>query len=158
MKLNKIIISLIVLSILGIQGCKFSNAPTDNKQSIDLNEKNCISNILSLDDSLGTIRNHACESISLSETIKQYVRSVNNLDFDNCPYEFTNAFKNHLKAWEDMQKFTNRYPDMRGEMHVLFDEIGKGKDKNIFEPILKEIWDTWAEIEKAQSNSVETSH
>ena len=57
-----------------------------------------------------------------------------------------------MKAWDEMQKFTKRYPDMRGEMHVLFDEIEKGKDKHTFKPILKEIWDTWAEVEKAQNN------
>ncbi len=41
------------------------------------------------------------------------------------------------------------HPELRGEMHVLFDKLEKCADAETFKPLLKAIWDTWAEIETA---------
>lgn len=47
-----------------------------------------------------------------------------------------------------MLEITNKYPELRGEMHNLFDQLEKGNDAAEFKRYLKQIWDTWAEIEK----------
>lgn len=105
--------------------------------------------ILALDDSLGKIRNHASEKISLSETIKQYTSEINKMDFNGCPGDFTFAFKRHRDAWSKIMAITGKYPGLRGEMHALFDSIKAGKDSAEFNLRLAAIWSTWSEVENA---------
>jgi hypothetical protein len=110
-------------------------------------EQQCIQQVIALDDSLGTIRNHNCETISLSETIDQYAAAVEKINYKDCPEDFAKAFVKHREAWMAMKTVTDKYPNLRGEMHTLFDQIEKGKDSTLFKPLLKDIWDTWAEVE-----------
>jgi hypothetical protein len=71
------------------------------------------------------------------------------LSFANCPKGFTEAFEKHRQAWLDLIPFVKNYPELRGEMHVLFDEFEKGPEAAKFEPLVKKIWDTWYEVENA---------
>ena len=142
LKLGFVCISLLIMNC--------TDKKKDNPISKDT-AQDCITNVLKQDDSLGTIRNHACEAISLSATIDQYVSALNRLDFEACPESFHTAFKNHAEAWTKMEEFTTQYPDLRGEMHDLFDSIEKGKDSLSFKPLLKAIWDTWADVETSKS-------
>lgn len=48
-----------------------------------------------------------------------------------------------------MIPFVEKHPELRGEMHDLFDEVENSKDTNEFKPLLKEIWDTWGAVEVA---------
>ena len=112
-------------------------------------EKSCMEKIIEEDNTLGTTRNHACEKTTLAETIVNYANALEQLDYGDCPKAFSQAFARHIQAWRDMIPLVEKYPDMRGEMHDLFDEIEKGKDAETFKPLLKAIWDTWAEIEDA---------
>ena len=112
----------------------------------------CIEYIIAQDGSLGGIRNHACEKISLAQTIRQYADAIEQLDYTNCPPAFEAAFTNHIRAWREMIPLVEKYPELRGEMHDLFDELEKGKDTDEFKPLLKSIWDTWGEVEKAMEN------
>lgn len=136
-----------MVSLLGL--LMTSCRQKDSKAAV-LTSKECVDYIFKKDDSLGTVRNHACEEISLSETIKQYTSSLNELDFTNCPDDFSDAFNTHITAWNEMIEVTDKYPDLRGEMHDLFDSIEKGKDSIVFKSRLKAIWDTWGPIEKAK--------
>ncbi|WP_422103777.1 hypothetical protein [Winogradskyella sp.] len=113
----------------------------------------CINTVLKHDDSLGAIRNHACKRISLASTIEQYVNALNRLDFNACPENFHTAFKNHAKAWTKMGEFTTQYSNLRGEMHDLFDSIETTKDSLTFKPLLKAIWNTWADVEASKINN-----
>ena len=115
------------------------------------NSQECVDHIFKKDDSLGTVRNHASEEISLSETIKRYTAALNHLDFSNCPDEFSAAFNEHIVSWNQMEDVTDKYPDLRGEMHDLFDIIDKSRDSIEFRSHLKAIWDTWEPIEKARN-------
>lgn len=108
----------------------------------------CMKRILAVDNSLGTIRNHACESIPLSEAIKQYVNSLKQIDFTGCSNQFEQAFKEHETAWLTILEITDKYPDIRGEMHDLFDTLKEGEDGEKFSTLLQSVWDTWREIEK----------
>lgn len=108
----------------------------------------CIDNILKKDSELGIIRNHACENTSLSKTIDNYVYSLQVLNYNECSTEFIFAFKAHQEAWLSVKKITNNYPDLRGEMHDLFNTINKTKDSTEFKILVKDIWDTWADVEK----------
>jgi len=44
---------------------------------------------------------------------------------------------------------TDRYPDLREEMHDLFKKLETGKDAEVSKPLVKTIWATWAEVEQA---------
>lgn len=135
-----------LLLLLACNNTSQKNLPV--KQD-NLLQKECIKNIMQMDDSLGTIRNHACEKISLSKTIKNYIKGLENLNFKNCPEKFTRAFDNHRQAWEKMIPVSDNFPDLRGEMHDLFDIIEKSDEAENFKIRLKAIWDTWAEVETA---------
>jgi hypothetical protein len=108
-----------------------------------------ISAIIAQDDSLGVVRNHACETIPLAQTIRDYTEALAGLDYSDCPENFTSAFASHRQAWEQLIPFAEQYPDLRGEMHDLFDQLEKGPDAERFKPLVERIWETWREVEKA---------
>lgn len=125
-----------------------NSLPGNNLEDDKLN-KECMNRVIALDDSLGKIRNHACEKISLSQSIKDYSAGMKKFSYKKCPESFKKAFERHRQAWANMLVVTDKYPDLRGEMHVLFKQLEEGKDAELFKPLLKAIWDTWAEVEKA---------
>lgn len=139
---NKVLCSLSILFIC------FSCITNKTKESIS---KECITNVFKIDDSLGKVRNHECEVKTLSVSIKNYTEGLDKIDFSNCPSDFKTAFEHHSKAWKNMVHLTNKYDHLRGEMHTLFDVIEVSKDSIIFKERLKDIWDTWALVEKAAS-------
>ncbi|MBK7854771.1 MAG: hypothetical protein IPJ79_07555 [Bacteroidetes bacterium] len=55
-----------------------NSLPGNNLEDDKLN-KECMNRVIALDDSLGKIRNHACEKISLSQSIKDYSAGMKNL-------------------------------------------------------------------------------
>lgn len=138
----------IILLLLFLSNITLAQSNEQKDSSIILTEKECITRIIAADDSLGAIRNHTCEIVSLSRSIKNYVRGLKKLNFKNCPSGFKESFRIHTKAWHDILKITNKYPSLRGEMHELFDQLEKGNDAVEFKKYLKQIWDTWADIEK----------
>ncbi len=109
----------------------------------------CMERIIALDDSLGSLRNHQCEQVSLDQTIANYAEGLEALDFSGCPPEFVSAFTSHIRAWRDMQPVAAQFPGLRGEMHDLFDQIALSPDSTVFQSRLDRIWSTWAEIEAA---------
>lgn len=112
----------------------------------------CMEAIIEDDSQLGEIRNHACKEQSLSETIRDYTENLELLDFSDCPEDFKKAFKNHITAWKNMKLITDSHPDLRGEMHDLFDQIKVSTDSTIFKARLATIWSTWSEIENAMAD------
>lgn len=132
-------------SLNTIVSCKKVN---ENDQAI-----NCMERVLKLDDSLGSIRNHSSEKVSLSKTIADYTYALDNLNYEYCPEDFKSAFKKHAKAWQDMIMVTNQYPDLRGEIHDLFNQIEVSSDSLLFKNKLKQIWDTWSIIEDASKSN-----
>lgn len=119
-----------------------------NSNAYKEEQKSCVDSVIRMDDSLGSIRNNASKTISLSETIKDYIESLNELEFNACPEKFHIAFKEHIEAWEEMIRTTDNHPEVRGEMHDLFDKIELSPDSIVFKRKLKRIWDTWAPIEE----------
>ncbi|MCK6691312.1 MAG: nuclear transport factor 2 family protein [Thermoanaerobaculia bacterium] len=109
----------------------------------------CMAEAIALDDSLGRIRNHACETVSLSQSIRQYAAAIAAIDFSGCPEPFSAGFKKHAAAWLALLPVTNQYSDLRGEMHTLFKQLESGRHAEQFKPLLKSVWDTWGEIEEA---------
>ncbi len=112
----------------------------------------CIENAIALDDSLGKVRNHACETLPLAIAIQQYADGLQWIDYTTCPLKFSAAFEAHRQAWLQMIPYLQKYPEHRGEMHYLFGEFEKGPDSATFKPLLKNIWDTWAVIEEAMKD------
>lgn len=145
--LTKLGFGLIVLCIIS---CNWSSNNGKNKTA---GPEQCITTILSIDDSLGAVRNHACELLPLSESIDNYVNGLHNLDFSGCPEAFKQAFESHIQAWVKLTKITDGYPEKRGEMHNLFDELSQTKDSVLFKQHVAEVWSTWSEIEEAKKQA-----
>ncbi len=127
-----------------------SNAEKNNGNNIEIKNSralDCIDNVMQFDQELGKIRNHSCEQISLSETINEYTNGLKYLDYEYCPEKFKLAFKEHINAWLNIKRVTDNYPELRGEMHELFNVIENGKDSVEFKSLNKRIWDTWCAIE-----------
>lgn len=136
---------IFLMAIMSVFSCKEGKR---HNHSDLISKKKCISNILKQDDSLGKLRNESCKQISLSQSIVNYSNEINKLDYDNCPKLFHSAFKAHQTTWNEITTVTNKYPNLRGEMHGLFDQIKIGRDSTQFKILLKNIWDTWAIVEK----------
>lgn len=108
--------------------------------------------VIEQDSVLGSVRNNASRNISLSQTIRDYIQGINTIDMDECPASFRNAFQKHIQAWEKMISVADLYPQLRGEMHDLFNQLENEKDSMLFNQRLKAIWDTWAEVENTWKN------
>ncbi|MEL6925217.1 MAG: hypothetical protein AAFO94_14310 [Bacteroidota bacterium] len=134
----------ILFCLLILNGCDNQNARTTQQYSTS-----CIQKIISKDTALGKTRNHACEDTTLSFAIQEYVTGIRQLDFQQCPEAFTAAFAKHADAWMAALSVVDQYPNLRGEMHVLFDHLENGKDSIAFRPVVAKIWDTWAIVEGA---------
>ena len=141
---------LTILSSFLILSCQIatSNYKDGIVKKISVKEKTCIEETIAIDNSYGEVRNHACEDISLSETITNYVIAMDTYNFENCPKKFADAFKNHQTAWNEMLHIADKYPHLRGEMHDLFNIIEEGDHAEEFTALLKTIWVTWAEVER----------
>ena len=109
----------------------------------------CQKKVLEKDSALGKIRNHQCEEISLSETIRNYVGALKELNFEECPTAFKQSFQLHMDAWTAMTEVTDEYSKLRGEMHDLFDLIKLEDSTGQFTKRLDAIWATWAEVENS---------
>ena len=119
----------------------------DCKQPSVQKESPCINNIIAKDKILGKVRNQYSTQNSLSSTIYNYTEGLRQLEFQSCPDNFKAAFLKHIAAWDEMLPITDKYPDIRGEMHDAFDKI-KAQGDQSFESQLQIIWDTWDEVEK----------
>ncbi len=108
-----------------------------------------IYDVLSIDSELGIIRNQATETRSLAAAIREYVASIDSVDFGACPADFAEAFRAHRNAWEESIPFFERFPDLRGEMHELFEQIRRQSVdvRDELERTEVPIWDTWREVE-----------
>ena len=137
---------IFLMATLSILSCKKGRSST---HSDFVSKEECIKGILKQDDSLGKLRNVSCKQVSLSKSIADYTKEIGQFDYSNCPEALSKAFKTHKEAWNEMMVITNKYPDLRGEMHDLFDQIEIGSDSTQFKILLKNIWDTWADVETA---------
>ena len=141
---------LFILSVLFLACSQPKNSGQEViKSETALNSRQCIDQIIAQDDSLGKVRNHACERISLAQTIREYTDAMGQFDYQNCPADFTIAFKKHREAWVALIPIVEKYPDMRGEMHTLFEILENGAHAAAFKLLVKAVWDTWGEVEEA---------
>jgi hypothetical protein len=110
-----------------------------------------VARILAADGVLGEARNHDCEGVSLETSVRRYVAGLDGLDFRSAPGDFAWAFARHRDAWEGAIPFFARYPDLRGELHALFDEIRHSSEKARLELERHEaeIRETWAEVKSS---------
>jgi len=128
------------------------NVPSGEKHVYDADSTSnelCIKYVIAVDDSLSALRNTDCEDISISESIYRYTTAIGSVSFNDCPDNFVRAYKRHQQAWLEMLRVTDKYPDLRGEMHQLFDTIQAGNDSTEFKQRLNLVWSTWDEIKVA---------
>ncbi|MDJ0655184.1 MAG: hypothetical protein QNJ40_13565 [Xanthomonadales bacterium] len=107
--------------------------------------------ILSLDRKLGATRNQASRTVSLADSIRQYVDALDQLDFSHCPDDFTQAFRQHRDAWADSVRFFREFDSMRGELHQIWAAIEKmgGQHSQAFEAATEPILATWEAVEQS---------
>jgi hypothetical protein len=133
----------IIFACLLLAGCRTRiAAPTPAQVAMQ--------NVLAIDDKLGSARNHASETSSLEDAVREYVTALDAVDFTGCPPDFVEAFSAHRDAWEEALPFLEQFPEMRGEMHSLFEKLKADPMTNPeIETLDKRIWDTWADVEAA---------
>ncbi|WP_155958842.1 hypothetical protein [Flavobacterium limnosediminis] len=131
-----------ILTLCCLVSCKTGSSRATLVQT------DCISRVIAIDDSLGKIRNRECENLSLSQTIANYTKGMAAIDTKGCPEAFSKAYRSHKDAWNAVLPVTDTYPDLRGEMHVLFKELERSKDSVEFKKLQADIWTTWGEVER----------
>jgi hypothetical protein len=129
-------------------GLLFSCSATKEQGFATKRELRCIDRVIEADSNIGRIRNKQCETLTLSQTIFNYTQAMQEVSTQNCPDGFAKAYESHRQAWLSMIPVTDKYPTMRGEMHVLFRQLEQSEDAVVFKKRLAEIWATWAEVEK----------
>jgi hypothetical protein len=139
---------ILILFVLSCNNTEKKGAETELESTSDIKKVACMESILKRDSELGGIRNHSSEQISLSKTIDNYTNSIKSLDYSNCPDKFTIAFHKHIEAWLDIKKVSDKYPELRGELHVIFSELEKNKDSLEFKSLEVKLLDTWKVVEK----------
>lgn len=149
--MSKLLPFFLLILLLGCNQQQGEQDPPSLEQLPLKSARSCIEQVLHLDDSLGTVRNHACETISLSETIDNYTLAMANLPFKDCPNGFVNAYQAHREAWVKMKAITDKHPELRGELHDIFNQIEATEDSTAFKPLLGEIWNTWKQVEQNKS-------
>ena len=136
------IYTLLFISLVSTGSCK-----SRSESQIPLNSGSCIESVFNTDSILGINRNHDSETISLSEAITRYVDAFDSISFDDCPLVLKQSFSDHLEAWRNMLEVTDNYPNLRGEMHNLFDQLDAGQDSLRFRTLLAQVWSTWSGVE-----------
>ncbi len=108
-----------------------------------------IHDLLSIDSELGLVRNRASETKPVADAVREYVEGIDATDFSACPADFAAAFQWHRDAWRESIPFLEQFPDLRGEMHDVFDEIrSRGGETSLeLERLEAQIWDSWREVE-----------
>ncbi|PYE79678.1 hypothetical protein DFQ11_10965 [Winogradskyella epiphytica] len=120
------------------------NKITNNKT---FKAKTCVEKVILRDQELGEIRNQASLKVSLSESIGTYTSHLMSLNYECCPETFQKEFKEHISAWINIKTVTDKYPELRGEMHDLFLLLENGRDAEEFKMLSKKIWQTWNSIQ-----------
>ena len=135
------------LMIIAVVATAMCGCADKSKQS----QVAAIKSVLTQDSKLGDARDHGSETARMSDTIKSYVAAVDQIEFTDCPNDFTAAFKRHRDAWENSVSFFASYDSLRGEMHDLFNIIRESGDESRakLEQIEKQIWGTWGHVEAA---------
>ena len=136
---------LLITAVIILAACGNSS----KKIEAELSAQECIESVIALDDSLGSVRNYATVNQSLSLTIDEYVNALKDIDFSNCPTDFTKAFDSHIEAWKNAKIITDKYLNIRGEMHDLFTIIENDQDSTEFKQLVAEIWSTWGDVENS---------
>lgn len=145
-----LLIGSIMICLLTLYSCQNAKStPAENTQSQINVQITCIERVIAKDGALGKIRNIACKDIPLSQAITNYTNAMGQLDYSGCPNSFKKAFIEHRNAWMGMTIVTDHYPDLRGDMHTLFDSLAKGEHASQFKYHLQGIWDTWEAVESA---------
>lgn len=139
---------LLMMVVVGfLASCDRSINRFQEKQQVTEVEKARMDRVIAIDDSIGKIRNKECKKIPLSQTITNYTGKMKQIDLVGCPKEFTKSFNEHIRSWENLTQVTDKYPDMRGEMHDLFKKLEKSQDSAVFKKLKNDVWDTWDVIE-----------
>ncbi len=140
---------ILLITVAVAAGCNTQSNNLDNPLPAEKFSA-AIKRVLAEDEEMGARRNHACEENSLSFAIDRYLNDIDSIDWQDCPVQFTDAFKMHRDAWEKSKQLFDKFPDLRGEMHDLFDILReKPESQEALLQVEKDIWGSWAEVEKA---------
>lgn len=153
---------LLIAFWLGLAACEpylgAPGKPDDDTPVVSWSE--AIREALAEDSRLGRIRNQATVHQDLASVIGDYADAMDEIDCAACPVDFRDALRRHGRAWRDSIGFFRQFDDLRGEMHLLFDQIraqGPAARQGL-EEAERPIWETWREVEDvARKYEVEVS-
>ncbi|WP_300569340.1 hypothetical protein [Flavobacterium sp.] len=147
-KLHVTKVLLLITMIFFLQSCeRMINRLKDNEE-ITTAQQDCIVKVIAKDDSIGKVRNRQSKSISLSQSITNYTEGMKKISTEGCPKDFARDFNSHIKAWNDLLIVTDKYPELRGDMHDLLLQLEKSKDSTELKKLKGGIWQTWELLEK----------
>ena len=86
--------------------------------------------------------------MSLSQSITNYTNDLEKFEFSGCPEDFKTAFQSHITAWREMKMVTDKHPNLRGELHQIFEMLEKSQDSSQFKTYLEQILETWKSVEE----------
>ncbi|MGH2667444.1 hypothetical protein [Flavobacterium sp.] len=138
---------LIIATVCFLSSCDRSIQRFQQQNQISEAERACVDKVIAIDDSIGKIRNKECQKLSLSQTISNYTDKMKKISTEGCPKEFSKSFNQHIDSWKNLLEVTDKYPEMRGEMHDLFKELEKSKDSAVFKKLKNVVWETWDLVE-----------
>lgn len=138
---------LVMVAVGIFTSCDRSLNRFQEKQQVTEAEKKSMDRVIAIDDSIGKIRNKECRTLSLSQTITNYTEKMKQINMEGCPKEFSKSFDQHITSWNNLLQVTDKYPQLRGEMHDLFQKLEKSQDSAVFKKLKNDVWDTWDLIE-----------
>ncbi len=136
-------------------GRRVNQVPSSESRSTDQPSaaRRAMMQVMEIDRVLAAQRDEMPESLPVADAVASYVSGLAAINFDECPDDFTDAYRRHRQAWEESIPFLKEHPQLRGEMHGLFDEI-RQMDKSISEQLdrhLQAIGESWSDVETAMS-------
>ena len=116
-------------------------------------EERAVDRVLAEDARFGRARDEAPRLVPIAQAVEGYVAGLASVKLTDCPDDFAVAFTDHSQAWALMVPFLRRYPDLRGELHDVFEwlESEDNSEAEEFKKLLQAVWDTWKKVEEASS-------
>lgn len=151
MRLNRLQSSTfaILAAILSLAG----TAAVGNAENEASSYAAAIRAVIEQDSRLGKLRNHFSEDAPVARAVEEYVAGLDALDLEHCPPDFVRALHRHRDAWHGSIAFFEEFPNLRGEIHDVFEMI-RARDHSSrarLEAVEAEILSTWVAVQNSMS-------
>ena len=140
-------VSLLLCAVLG--GALGIGCASRPKNEDPPPEIGCMASVIKADERLALARNAAPREMPIGDAVRAYLEAFESLDMSECPPPFREAIRRHLGAWRETLPWLDAYPELRGELHEVFDVIGRDERNAEFRAAVGQIIQTWSQVEQA---------